>query len=203
MLPRGVLAPIRGGCGRAVVRLLATSLVVFQLLFVLWLQPTAPAPAETLLVDEMDTKARMEARAERGEAMGGVRGWKLQGTQDFVYVLQLEGGGDFTEARRRWGLRGHPQGSSKGVYHPGETKKLCSDCYVWVVELPEQRQDSMTRKVRRWVEGEDDINDRLLAITAVGVPWVADNREHRRHSPPPRARLRRGCSGTARPPPLR
>ena len=89
MLPRGVLAPIRGGCGRAVVRLLATSLVVFQLLFVLWLQPTAPAPAETLLVDEMDTKARMEARAERGEAMGGVRGWKLQGTQDFVYVLQL------------------------------------------------------------------------------------------------------------------
>ena len=42
MLPRGVLAPIRGGCGRAVVRLLATSLVVFQLLFVLWLQPTAP-----------------------------------------------------------------------------------------------------------------------------------------------------------------
>ena len=62
MLPRGVLAPIRGGCGRAVVRLLATSLVVFQLLFVLWLQPTAPAPAETLLVDEMDTKARMDCK---------------------------------------------------------------------------------------------------------------------------------------------
>ena len=60
MLPRGVLAPIRGGCGRAVVRLLATSLVVFQLLFVLWLQPTGTANVRRHWVVPRDSNRRVE-----------------------------------------------------------------------------------------------------------------------------------------------
>ena len=62
---------MRCGCGRAVVRLLAM-LLLFVLFLLLLLGLTAPADAGSpLLVDEIDTKARMEARAERGEAMGG------------------------------------------------------------------------------------------------------------------------------------
>jgi ribosomal protein L3 len=53
----------------------------------------------------------MQARAENGEELSGVRPYTLEvdGDDEWVYVLQLEGAG-FAEARKRWGFTRHPRG---------------------------------------------------------------------------------------------
>ena len=53
----------------------------------------------------------VRARAENGEELSGVRPYTLEvdGDEEWVYVLQLEGKPGFGQARKRWGFRNNPR----------------------------------------------------------------------------------------------
>ena len=69
----------------------------------------AAAAAEALAPLAQET-GDVRARAENGEELSGVRPYTLEvnGDEEWVYVLQLEGKPGFAQARKRWGFRNNP-----------------------------------------------------------------------------------------------
>ena len=115
----------------------------------------------------------MRARAENGEELSGVRPYTLEvdGDEEWVYVLQLEGKPGFAQARKRWGFRNNP-GNNPPHFDLDELTVLerAGGMLRWVQEIAGLRS-STSRKVQLAAAGTTGTK-KTVALTADGVSWA-------------------------------